>query len=354
MANIFICNIGATSTKIAWFEDKQSLLEHTIRYQTSDFKNFKTIFDQQTLRTQDIEKVCAQHHIDLASMDVIVVRGGVLKPLAGGIYVVDETVLEDVRTMKYGAHVSNLGLLIGYDWKKRYKVDVIFVDPPTTDELSLQARYTGLKGYMRRSIFYALNQKQTARNYAASINKDVSDLRLIIVHAGSGISISACKYGRMVDVNNALDGEGPFTPSRVGGISSESVLRLVAENNGDLDKTREILVNQGGLISYFDTHDMQSLVKEMDSNQEIEWVIDAMIYQIAKEVGAMATVLRGKVDQILLTGGLIYNHEFALRLKNRIDWIAGVTSYPGEDELLALAMGGYRYLNKEEEVLSYN
>jgi butyrate kinase len=354
MANIFVCNIGATSTKIAWFENERSLIEKTIRYQTSDFKGFKTIFDQQTLRTQDIEKVCAKNSIDLASMDVIVVRGGVVKPLGGGIYAVDETVLEDIKSSRYGTHASNLGLLIGYDWKKRYKVDVIFVDPPTTDELSLLARYTGLKGYMRSSIFHALNQKQTARNYAASVHKNLDNLRLVIVHAGGGISISACKYGRMVDVNNALDGEGPFTPSRVGGISSENVLRLVKENDGDLDKTRNILLNQGGLMSYFDTHDMQSLVQQMDSNQEIEWVIDAMIYQIAKEVGAMATVLRGKVDQILLTGGLIYNQEFVLRLTRRIEWIASVTSYPGEDELLALAMGGYRYLTKEEECLSYN
>lgn len=353
MAQIFVCNIGSTSTKVGYFLDKQQVKEHTIRYSPDDFKGQTSLFDQQAKRTQDIESFCSVQGINLSSMDVIVVRGGVIKPLMGGIYAIDENVLDDVRSMRYGKHASNLGLLIGYDWKNRYGVDVVFVDPPVTDELSLLARYSGLKGYHRRSIFHALNHKQTARNYAAKVNKDLNDLRLIIVHAGGGISVSACKGGRIVDVNNALDGEGPFTPSRVGGVSSEIVLQLVEENEGDTNKVRDILVNQGGLMSYFDTHDMKSLVAQMDKNQEIEWVIDAMIYQIAKEVGAMATVLRGRVDQILLTGGLIFNQAFANRLSARIDWISDITTYPGEDELLAMAMGGYRYLNKEEELLTY-
>ncbi|NLA79059.1 MAG: butyrate kinase, partial [Erysipelothrix sp.] len=230
---------------------------------------------------------------------------------------------------------------------------VIFVDPPVTDELSLLARYSGLKGYGRRSIFHALNHKQTARNYAKSIDTDLANLRLIIVHAGGGISVSASKGGRMVDVSNALDGEGPFTPSRVGGISSDTILKLVEKYEGNTDKVRDVLLNQGGLMSYFGTHDMQELVKQMASNQEVEWVIDAMIYQIAKEIGAMASVLRGRVDQIILTGGLMYNPAFVARLSRRIDWISNVTTYPGEDELLAMLQGGYRYLNKEEECLTY-
>src|SRR5690554_1120005 len=354
MATIFVCNIGSTSTKVGYFQDTVLIKEHTIRYVPTDFAGYTSILEQQSTRTKDIETFCAIESIDLKSMDVIVVRGGVIKPLSGGIYAVDENILEDVQSMRYGSHASNLGLLIGYDWKTRYGVDVIFVDPPVTDELSLLARYSGLKGYERKSIFHALNHKQTARNYAKSINRDLSELRLIIVHAGGGISISACKGGRIVDVNNALDGEGPFTPSRVGGISSENLLRLVEDNDFDTNKVRDILINQGGLMSYFDTHDMKSLVEQMDKNQEIQWVIDAMIYQIAKEVGSMATVLKGRVDQILLTGGLIYNQAFVSRLSERIDWISGITNYPGEDELLAMAMGGYRYLNKEEEVLTYN
>ncbi len=354
MAKIFVCNIGSTSTKIALFEDKTSIKQHTIRYQASDFKGFKNILDQQTLRTQDIEAFCVREGIDLASMAVIVVRGGVIKPLPGGIYAVDESLLDDVKTMRYGEHASNLGLLIGYDWKQRFQVDVIFVDPPVTDELSLLARYSGLKGYDRRSIFHALNHKQTARNYAHSIGRPLQELRLIIVHCGGGISVSACKGGRIVDVNNALDGEGPFTPSRVGGISSENLLRLVKDQDYDLNKVRDILINQGGLMSYFDTYDMKHLVDTRGDDQEVQWVIDAMIYQIAKEVGAIATVLKGEVDQILLTGGLIYNQTFTGKLSSRIEWIAPITAYPGEDELLAMAMGGYRYLNKEEELLTYN
>ncbi len=353
MAHIFVCNIGSTSSKIAYFVDKHMVKEHTIRYGSQDFDGLSSLIEQQPVRVQDIERCCAKEHINLQDMDVIVVRGGVIKPLVGGIYAVDENVIADVLSNQYGAHASNLGLLIGYDWKIRYGVDVIFVDPPVTDELSLLARYSGLKGYGRRSIFHALNHKQTARNYAKSIDTDLSNLRLIIVHAGGGISVSASKAGRMVDVNNALDGEGPFTPSRVGGISSDTILKLVEKYEGDTDKVRDVLLNQGGLMSYFGTHDMQELVKQMDSNQEVEWVIDAMIYQIAKEIGAMASVLRGRVDQIILTGGLMYNPAFVARLSRRIDWISDITTYPGEDELLAMLQGGYRYLNKEEECLTY-
>lgn len=353
MAHIFVCNIGSTSSKIAYFVDNKMQKEHTIRYGAQDFEGLSLLIDQQPMRAQDIERYCAKEHINLQDMDVIVVRGGVIKPLVGGIYAIDENVIADVLSNQYGVHASNLGLLIGYDWKVRYGVDVIFVDPPVTDELSLLARYSGLKGYGRRSIFHALNHKQSARNYSQSINMDLANLRLIIVHAGGGISVSASKGGRMVDVNNALDGEGPFTPSRVGGISSESVLKLVEKYKGNIDKVRDVLLNQGGLMSYFGTHDMQELVRQMDSNQEVEWVIDAMIYQIAKEVGAMASVLRGRVDQIILTGGLMYNPAFVARLSQRIDWIGDITTYPGEDELLAMHEGGYRYLTKEEECLIY-
>lgn len=353
MAHIFVCNIGSTSSKVAYFVDLKMVKEHTIRYGTKELEAFNSLLQQEAMRSKDIEAYCAREKIDLQSMDVIVVRGGVIKPLVGGIYAVDENVIDDVITNKYGSHASNLGLLIGYDWKQRYSVDVIFVDPPVTDELSLLARYSGLKGYGRRSIFHALNHKQMVRIYANSIGKPLDDLRLIVVHAGGGISVSASKGGRMVDVNNGLDGEGPFTPSRTGGLSNEVVLQLVEENEGNTDKVRDLLVNHGGLVSYFGTHDMKELVSQMDTNQEIEWVIDAMIYQIAKEVGAMASVLRGKVNQIILTGGLMYNHAFVARLSGRIDWISEVTVYPGEDEMLALAQGGYRYLNKEEECLTY-
>lgn len=353
MATIFVLNLGSTSTKAAVFDNQTLVKETTIRYQPEDLNQFTHLYQQQDLRNQDILNWAKKENIDLPHVDVIVVRGGVVKPLPGGIYQVDEDVIKDVKEMTYGLHASNVGLLIGYQWQRDFNVPVIFVDAPCTDEFSLLARYSGIKGYNRRSLFHALNQKQVARRYGESIQKDVSELRLIVVHAGGGVSVGAHRYGQVVDVNNALDGEGPFTPQRTGGISTEIAFNILKEHDFDIEKVKTMLVNQGGLVSYTGSFDMIEILKKADSDPEIKRVVEAMIYQIAKEVGAMATVLKGRVDQILFTGGLMYNSTLVKLLTERVSFIAPITLYPGEDELLAMALGGLRYLKNPSECQSY-
>ena len=354
MFKILVMNLGSTSSKAAIFEGEVMVASTTIRHTSSEIASFHKVLDQQDFRREAVEKWMRDDNISFESLDCICVRGGVVKPLPGGIYWVSKEVIDDILAEKYGTHVTNVGNCIGYYWGEKYHKPVIFVDAPVTDDLCVLARYSGIKSVSRRSVFHALNQKQIARQYAKEIGEDVSKLNLIVTHMGGGISIGAHRKGQVIDVNNALDGEGPFSPERSGGLSCFAVLDLVEEFRGDTSQVRKLLVGGGGLVSYLGSNNVQQIMQLAQQDDEAKRVIDAMVYQIAKEIGAMATVLEGKIDQILLTGGLAYNEYITKTLSDRVDWIANVKVYPGEDELAALAMGALRFLNKEEEVQSYN
>lgn len=354
MFNILVMNLGSTSSKAAIFENEVMVKSTTIRHTSSEIASFHRVLDQQDFRREAIEKWMREESIAFESLDCICVRGGVVKPLPGGTYWVSKEVIDDILAEKYGNHVTNVGNCIGYYWGEKYSKPVIFVDAPVTDDLCVLARYSGLKSVHRRSVFHALNQKQMARQYAKESGGDVLKLNLIVCHMGGGISIGAHRKGQVIDVNNALDGEGPFSPERSGGLSCFAVLDLVEQFRGDINQVRKLLVGGGGLVSYLGSNNVQQIMLQAQQDDEAKRVIDAMIYQMAKEIGAMATVLEGKVDQILLTGGLAYNEYICRTLSDRIEWIAGVKVYPGEDELAALAMGALRFLNKEEEAQSYN
>lgn len=354
MFNILVLNLGSTSSKAAIFHGETMVNSTTVRHSASEISSFHNVLDQQDFRREAIEKWMREIDVSFESLDCICVRGGVVKPLPGGIYWVSKEVINDILAEKYGTHVTNVGNCIGYYWGEKYHKPVVFVDAPVTDELCVLARYSGLKQVLRRSVFHALNQKQIARQYAKEISKDVADLNLIVCHMGGGVSVGAHRKGQVIDVNNALDGEGPFSPERSGGLSCFSVLDLVEEFRGDTRQVRKLLVGGGGLVSYMGSNNVIAIMEQAQHDDETKRVIDAMIYQMAKEIGAMATVLEGKVDAILLTGGLAYNEYICKTLSDRVDWIAGVKVYPGEDELAALAMGALRFLNKEEEVQSYN
>ncbi len=354
MFKILVLNLGSTSSKAAVFHGETMVSSTTIRHTASEIAAFARVLDQQDFRREAIEKWLKEINVAFESLDCICVRGGVVKPLPGGIYWVSKEVIDDILAEKYGTHVTNVGNCIGYYWGEKYNKPVIFVDAPITDELCVLARYSGLKQVSRRSVFHALNQKQIARQYAKEGKTDVSDLNLIVCHMGGGVSVGAHRKGQVIDVNNALDGEGPFSPERSGGLSCFAVLDLVEEFRGDTRQVRKVLVGGGGLVSYMGSNNVVAIMEQAQQDDEAKRVIDAMIYQMAKEIGAMATVLEGKVDAILLTGGLAYNEYICKTLSDRVDWIAGVKVYPGEDELAALAMGALRFLNKEEEVQSYN
>ncbi len=352
MAEILILNLGSTSSKGAIYDDLNLVKEFTLRHSSEDLAPFKKILDQVDYRKKCVEDWVLSEGYSLDKIDLFCLRGGLVKPILSGIYKINEEIVNEVKTEKYGAHSSNVGLVLGYLWSLEYKKDAIFLNAPVTDELIDVARFTGLKGIMRRTVFHALNQKQIALEYAKSIDKSINELNLIVCHLGGGISIGAHRYGQIIDVNNALDGEGPFSPERAGQLSNFIVLELV-ETMKDISSIRKLLAGKSGLVSHLNTNSMIDAIKMSETDEYAKKVIQAMVYQIAKQVGSMATVLKGEVNQILITGGLAYNTDFVKDIIEYVKWIAPVTVYPGEDELYALASGAVRYLRNEEQIKIY-
>jgi butyrate kinase len=353
MAKLFILNLGSTSSKIALFEDETIISSQTFRHTSSELDVFPNVLSQTQFRKDVIDTWLKEQNVSLKDMDLIVVRGAVTKPIPGGIYLVDEAVYDDISHERNGSHISNVGICIGYQWGKETGKQVVFVNAPMTDEFHDLARVAGLKGMERRSGFHALNTKQIALEYAKSIHKPVTELNLLIAHIGGGISVGIHERGRVIDVSNALDGEGPFSPERAGGLTSRMVLQVIKENPNDPEKVAKLLVGKGGLVSHLGTSDVKEVYERSLTDPHAKLILDAMIYQIAKEIGAFSTVVCGKVDQILITGGVAYNTYLIEELKKRVAWIAPVSVYPGEDEMRALASGGCRYLRKEETLKSY-
>lgn len=352
MPKILILNLGSTSSKGALYENLVEIQSFTIRHSSEDLAPFKRIIDQVDYRKKCVEDWMINEGYKLTDIDLFCLRGGLVKPIPSGIYKINETIVEDVKLEKYGAHSSNVGLVIGYLWSLEYKKDAIFLNAPVTDELSDLARFTGLKGVERRSVLHALNQKQIALEYAHSVNRSIEELNLIVCHLGGGFSIGVHHLNRIIDVSNAIDGEGPFSPERSGQLSNFMVLDLV-EKMKDINSIKKLLAGQSGLVSHLNTNSMIDALKLAETDAYAKLVVEAMIYQIAKQVGSMASVLKGKVDQILITGGLAHNAGFMNRIIEYIDWIAPVSVYPGEDELFALASGAMRYLDKIEDLKEY-
>jgi len=353
MSRIFVLNLGSTSSKIALFEDETMVSNQTFRHTSEELRVFPNILSQTHFRKKIIDDYLQTKDINLSTMDLIVVRGAVTKPIEGGVYRVDEAVYDDISNERNGSHISNVGICIGYEWAKETSKDVVFVNAPMTDEYTDIARISGLKGYDRRSGFHALNTKQIALEYAKSIGKTTADLNLIMVHIGGGISVGIHSKGRVIDVSNALDGEGPFSPERAGGLTSRMVIQVLKDNKYDYEKIAKILVGQGGLVSHLGTSDVKEVYERSLTDPHAKLILDAMIYQIAKEIGAFATVVNGQVDQIILTGGVAYNTYITDEITKRVSFIAPVSLYPGEDEMRALANGGLRYLRGEEALKSY-
>lgn len=353
MAKLLVLNLGSTSTKVALYTDETVTASQTLRHTSVELAPYPTIMDQTEFRKGLIEAWLSSINVKVSEMDLLVVRGGIVKPIQGGIYKINEQLYNEVHAEIHGSHISNVGMCIGYRWAQETGLDVVFVNAPMTDEFQEVARVVGLKGYQRRSGFHALNQKEIARQYAASIHKSVDELNLIVAHLGGGISIGAHHFGRVIDVNNPLDGEGPLSPERSGALPSRVMYRVMAEYGNDPKVVQRVLVGKGGMVSLVGSNDMRDIMARAQTEPEVNLAVDAMIYQIAKEIGAMATVLQGHVDQILITGGLAYDASLIDRLRPKVDWIAGISVYPGEDELGALARGALRYLRGEEKLQTY-
>lgn len=351
---ILIINPGSTSTKIGVYEDENQIFEETLRHPTDEIAKYASIIDQKDFRKEVILDVLKEKNFDINTLDVVVGRGGLLKPIPGGTYAVTDALLEDLRIGKQGQHASNLGGILAKEIGDSVNVPSYIVDPVVVDELEPVARYSGMPELPRRSIFHALNQKAVAKRYAKEIGKSYDELSLIVIHMGGGVSVGAHKNGKIVDVNNILDGEGAFSPERAGTVPVGDLIKLCFSGKYTEKEIYKKICGNGGFNGYMGTNDMRDLIAmKADGNQDAANLIDAFHYQIAKDAGAMAAVLDGKVDQIICTGGIAYSQFTIDELKKKLSFIADFTVYPGEDELLALAQGALRVMNGEEEAQIY-
>lgn len=351
---VLVINPGSTSTKIGVFQDETLLLEHTIRHATEKIAKFPSIIDQYQFRKDAILQVLEDEEIKLSTLDAVCGRGGLLRPIEGGTYSVNDAMIEDLRTGYFGQHASNLGGIIAREIATSLMIPSFIVDPVVVDELSQIARISGSPLIQRKSIFHALNQKAVARRYAKDVGKPYQGLRLIITHMGGGITVGAHAGGKVIDVNNGLHGDGPFSPERAGSVPIGDLVELCFSGTFYRDDITKSLVGEGGLVGYLGTNDAVEVEKKIAAgDEEAKLIYDAMAYQIAKEIGSAATVLEGNVDAIILTGGIAYGKDFVETISSKVKWIADIAVYPGEDELQALSEGAIRVLSGEETAKVY-
>ena len=349
-----VINPGSTSTKVGVFEDETLLFEETLRHPTEEIAKYASVIDQKDFRKEIILDFLKEKNCDPKSLDVIVGRGGLLKPIPGGTYTVSDALLADLVKGVQGQHASNLGGILAREIGDKLGVPSYIVDPVVVDELTDKARLSGMPELPRRSIFHALNQKAVARRYAKEHGTRYEDLNLIVIHMGGGVSVGAHDHGKVVDVNNILDGEGCFSPERSGTVPVGDLVKMCFSGKYTQQEIYKKICGNGGFNAYLHTNDarvVEKMVKE--GNAEAKLVQDAFYYQIAKDAGAMAAVLCGKVDQIILTGGIAYDPYTLEVLQKYLGFIAPITVYPGEDELLALCQGALRVVTGEEKAKEY-
>jgi butyrate kinase len=353
---ILAINPGSTSTKIAVFHNSRPIFLKSIIHPIEELQKFNSIADQYKYRKDLILKELNNSNINTSNIKAIVARGGLVQPIKSGVYRINNRMKEDLRKGVFGEHASNLGGLIADDLANQIPNCQAFIaDPVVVDELNDVARFSGHPKLKRYSIFHALNHKAIARAYARLINRKYEDLNLIIAHMGGGISVGAHQAGRVIDVNQALDGDGPFSPERSGTLPAGSLAKLCFEDGITLDKIKEMITGQGGLMAYLGTnsaYEVEILVQ--DGNDAARKIQDAMAYQIGKEIGSLSAVLKGNIDAIILTGGISHNTMVVEYIKSMVSFIAPVVIYPGEDEMHALSSNGLLVLKGQIEAKDYD
>jgi butyrate kinase len=347
---ILTINPGSTSTKIAVFHNTKSIFLKNIKHSSDNPKDFEKIADQFHFRKDVILNELKDADIEIEQISGVVGRGGLVKPIESGVYEVNEQMKKDLKDSPLGEHASNLGGLIASDIAGSLPNARAFIaDPVVVDEMEDVARVAGHPEFKRVSIFHALNQKAIARAHANSIDKKYEDLNLIVAHLGGGISVGAHQKGKVIDVNNALDGDGPFSPERSGSLPVGQLAKKCFSGDYSLDDIKKMIKGNGGFVAYLGTNDAYEVeMMVRDGNKEAKLIQDALAYQVSKEIAACAAVLEGKVDGILVTGGMAHNPMIIEYIKNKVEFIAKVTPYPGEDEMKALAVNGLRVLKGEE------
>lgn len=351
--NVLVINPGSTSTKVAIFKDGNNIIQKNLSHSTEEISKFEKITDQFEYRMNIILDWLKEEGIEKESLAAIVGRGGLLKPMPGGTYIVTDAMIEDLKIGVQGEHASNLGGIIANGIAKDQGIQAFIVDPVAVDEFDDIARISGLLELPRKSLVHALNIKAIARRAAADMGKSMEDVNLIIAHLGGGISIVPMTEGKIIDTNNANDG-GPFSPERAGGVPVGDIVKLCFSGKYTQGELKKLTVGKAGLVGYLGTNDAREVEKMIaDGDKKAKLIYDAMAYQIAKEIGSMATVLFGKVDAIVLTGGIAYSKLLCESVEKRVGFISKFLAYPGEDEMLALSEGAFRILKGEEKPRIY-
>ncbi len=348
---ILAINVGSTSTKVAFYRDSERLVQETLTYGSAELAGFKELKEQLPLREAGLRAFVEKNAIDMNNVDLVISRGGLGRPAPAGAYAVNQQMCDDLMQGKYGKHPSALGPSMALGLSRLYRMPAVVIDPPSTDEFQPLARISGLPEIERKSAFHALNQKAAARKAARQMGRRYEEVNLVVAHLGGGITIGAHCKGQVIDCTHGLT-EGPFSPERAGALPTQDLLDLAGRiNPKDLSKR---LVGQGGLAAYLGTTnavEVEAAVKKGDT--KAGEIYRAMAYQIAKDIGAMATVLEGKTDGVVLTGGLAHSAMLTGWVRQRVEFIAPVCVFPGEDEMEAMAEGALRILRGEEAPRTY-
>lgn len=355
MKRILAINPGATSTKVAIFEGSEQIFLKNIKHTTEELSQFKTIADQYEFRKNVILSTLESENINLHEIAIVMGRGGLVKPLKSGVYKINDLMLEHLKMGYSGQHACNLGGLIADSIAKSIGLEAAYIaDPVMVDEMQEIARITGHPDFERQSIFHALNHKAIARMYAKENNKKYEELNLIVAHMGGGVSVGAHQKGQVIDVNQALDGEGPFSPERSGTLPMNQFLKACFSGKYTKEDMQKMLVGKGGYVGYFGSNDAYAVEKAaIAGDPKAELLEEAFAYQVAKQIGENAVVLKGQVDAIILTGGIAYGKPVVKRIEKYVSWIAPVAVFPGEDEMAAMALNANMILNNEIEVQTY-
>jgi butyrate kinase len=352
---ILAINPGSTSTKFGIYDNGAVLFTKIIRHSEEELSRCGSILDQKTLRRDCIVQILTEAELPLASIDAVAGRGGILKPIESGVYIINKKMLDELHSATAAVHASALGAIIAAEFAGPLSIPAYVVDPVVVDEMDRNAKLTGMPGVERSSVFHALNQKAIARRLAAELGMPYENARFIVAHLGGGITVGAHRYGRVIDVNDGVSGEGAFTPERTGGIPAAPLINMCFSGEYTETEMIEKVTRKGGMKAYLGTGDLRDVQKMINDGDEFAaLVLDSMAYQVSKEIGAMAAVLEGLADAIILTGGLAHSTRFTGAIKQRVDKLAPVHVFPGEDEMTALVDGVLRVLRGREQPAQYN
>ncbi|MHA1880905.1 MAG: butyrate kinase [Candidatus Neomarinimicrobiota bacterium] len=350
---VLAVNPGSTSTKLALFTREGSVYEKNIDHTGTAICNMHSISEQLPLRLEIVNNTYKPLVKDYKPV-AVVGRGGLVKPIISGIYIVNDAFMKDTISCKYATHASNLGASIAYGIAKDLSVPAYVVDPVTVDEFIPEARISGVPEIQRRSRLHTLNVNACVRKEAKKLGKKIKDIRFVVVHLGGGITVAAIDGGKIIDCNDALVGMGPFSPERAGALPLEGVVKMAMSGDYTFKELYKKFSKNSGLKAYLGTSDVREVLHRIENgDEEADLIFRAMIYQICKEIGAMATVLKGKLDRIIVTGGMAHSPTVVRRIKERVGFLASISVYPGENELESLAAAGFRAIDGEQEVLIY-